>query len=59
MKSAGRQDVEMSLGTDRSIRLTIADNALKDPAVTAKSGVYENSGNDCLDSFVKQANRAV
>lgn len=40
----GRQDVEMSLGTDRSIRLTIADNALKDPAVTAKSGVYENSG---------------
>lgn len=32
----GRQDVEMSLGTDRSIRLTIADNALKDPAVTAK-----------------------
>lgn len=40
----GRQEAEIDLGTDRSVRLTIADNAIKDPAVTGKSGVYEKTG---------------
>ena len=40
----GRQEAAIGLVADHTVRLKITDNAIKDPAVTGKSGVYEKTG---------------